>query len=60
MVTPGSIVCPRCQEDRPTMIHEVITAGVRVYVCMCCSFVMNQVEENAPNLSPEKLRHAVR
>jgi hypothetical protein len=41
MVTPGAVVCPKCQEDRPTMIHEVITAGVKVYVCMCCSFVIH-------------------
>jgi hypothetical protein len=37
MVTPGAVVCPKCREDRPTMIEEVITKGVSVYFCKCCS-----------------------
>jgi hypothetical protein len=44
MVTPGTVVCPKCLEDRPTLIHEVVTARVRVYVCMCCSFVFRPGE----------------
>jgi hypothetical protein len=53
MVTPGTVVCTKCGEDRPTMIHEVITAGVSVHVCMCCSFVIHSVKEKADILSLE-------
>jgi transposase-like protein len=36
MVTVGDVACPRCDEDRVTLIHKIIDAlGARYYCCVC-------------------------
>ena len=37
MITPGAVVCPKCSEDRPTLIHEITDPMGKRYVCMVCS-----------------------
>lgn len=37
MITPGSVSCPRCTEDRPTLIHKIEDRLGERYVCMVCS-----------------------
>jgi transposase-like protein len=37
MITPGDVACPKCGEDRPTLIHEIIDPRGARYVCMVCS-----------------------
>ena len=36
-VQPGPIPCPKCGEDRPTLIHQIIDPRGMRYVCMVCS-----------------------
>lgn len=36
-VTPGTVTCVKCGEDRPTLIHEVTDPRGKWYVCMVCS-----------------------
>lgn len=36
MVTPGTVVCEKCGEDRPTLIHKIVDPlGERFYCCVC-------------------------
>lgn len=36
MVTPGRVTCPKCLEDRPTLISEITDPlGKRFYCCVC-------------------------
>jgi hypothetical protein len=36
MVIVGNVACPRCDEDRVTLIHKIIDAlGARYYCCVC-------------------------
>jgi transposase-like protein len=37
-VQPGTIICRKCGEDRPTLIHEINDPRGQRYVCMVCSF----------------------
>jgi hypothetical protein len=37
MITPGSVICPKCTEDRPTLIHLIVDPRGPRYVCMVCS-----------------------
>lgn len=53
-------MCPRCGEDRPTLITEVIDPMGRRFYCCMCAFEFKPVKETARILSPEKLRPAVR
>lgn len=35
-VQPGAVACPRCTEDRPTLITEINDPmGKRYYCCVC-------------------------
>ena len=51
-VQPGTIICKKCGEDRPTLIHKVIDARGQQYVCMVCS--NHKDFEEGSELSPKK------
>lgn len=36
----GEVACPRCHEDRVSLIHEIVDPlGTRFYCCVCaCEF----------------------
>lgn len=37
MATVGTVTCPKCGEDRITLVHEITDAMGKRYVCMVCS-----------------------
>jgi hypothetical protein len=49
MITPGAVVCPKCTEDRPTLISEINDPmGKRYYCCVCGHEFREGSELSAP------------
>ena len=57
MVKIGDVVCPRCTEDRETLISKINDPMGERYVCMVCSCEF-RITASAPN--PEAPRLAAR
>lgn len=53
-VQPGPIICPKCGEDRPTLVTEVIDPLGKRYFCSLCAHefrigLRTPVEKSANN-----------
>jgi rubredoxin len=47
MVTPGDVTCPKCGEDRPTLITEVVDPMPHRYFCSVCAHEF-KVQKSVP------------
>lgn len=47
-VQPGTIPCPKCKEDRPTLISEINDPmGKRYFCCLCAHEFRVEVSEHS-------------
>lgn len=55
VVQPGDIACPKCGEDRPTLITEVVDPMGRRFFCAVCAHEFR--ETKAWDGDPKKPSH---
>lgn len=48
-VQSGEVACPRCHEDRVSLIHEITDPMGKRYYCCVCGYEFKQGSERVPD-----------
>ena len=50
----GAVVCPKCHEDRVTLIHEISDPMGKRFYCCCCGHEFREQKFPYTERIPEK------